>query len=118
MAFQIECAIQEVEFDVEKIVSLKIKGTEGYLLKQGGAEFNVFCPVLENGERLCGKTAKIFDVKELLCCGNDSKEKHCSVILQAKLVNAKVRLKFESINSKDADSGNKIFASLTSATLI
>lgn len=45
MSYKIECTIQEIEISLDgKVTGLKIKGTEGYLLKQGDDEYNVFCP--------------------------------------------------------------------------
>ncbi|MCQ2106210.1 MAG: hypothetical protein MJZ26_10510 [Fibrobacter sp.] len=118
MAYQIECVVQEVGLAVNGCVSaLKIKGTEGYLLKQGGEEYNVFCPIsgdekIESGEQTVLLNAKdVLNFKTAICYGI------AQMLIQAKTSNTKVRLKFDEKDDSKIVC-EKLNLSLTSIVLI
>lgn len=119
MVYQIECVIQEVELAVNGCVSaLKIKGTEGYLLKQGSEEYNVFCLVsdgeeseLDKQESLLLNVKNDLNFKTTICYGI------AQTLVQAKISNTKVRLKFEEKDDSKIVC-EKLELSLTSITLI
>lgn len=126
MVYQIECVVQEVCLAVNGCVSaLKIKGTEGYLLKQGSEEYNVFCPEnmpkkdesggagkIESGEQTVLLNAKdALNFKTTICYGI------AQMLIQAKTSNAKVRLRFEEKDDSKIVC-EKLNLSLTSITLI
>lgn len=119
MAYQIECVVQEVEFENGRVKSLKIKGTEGYLLKQGGEEYNVFCPEkMPKKDELSGN-ATISNAGSILrfavcpCYGI------AQILAQSIAANTKVRLLLNDISLKQKDDKDKyIEVSLTSITLI
>lgn len=125
MAYQIECVIQEVELAVNGCVSaLKIKGTEGYLLKQGSEEYNVFCPVSDDGKIQCGKPTDLQNAKDVLYLETPNGiDDTAQSLIQAKISNTKVRLKFEEPPSKskstaDTSGCEKIEAKIISIALI
>lgn len=95
MVYQIECVVQEVEFENGRVKSLKIKGTEGYLLKQGSEEYNVFCPVSDDGKIQCGKQTGLQNAKDALNFKTTICYGIAQTLVQAKISNTKVRLKFE-----------------------
>ncbi|MCL4100934.1 MULTISPECIES: hypothetical protein [unclassified Fibrobacter] len=132
MAYQIECVIQEVGLAVNGCVSsLKVKGTEGYLLKQGSDEYNVFCPekMLEKNESCddgkieSGKQTVLLNVKNDLNFKTTICYGIAQSLIQAKISNTKVRLKFEEPPSKSKSTAGtsgceKIEAKIISITLI
>lgn len=119
MAYQIECVVQEVGLAVNGCVSsLKVKGTEGYLLKQGSEEYNVFCPVSDDGKIQCGKQTGLQNAKDVLYLETPNGiDDTAQSLIQAKISNTKVRLKFdEKDDSKIVCDELKL--TLTSITLI
>ncbi len=117
MAYQIECVVQEVEFENGRVKSLKIKGTEGYLLKQGSEEYNVFCPEkMPEKDELSGNVT-ILNVGSILrfavcpCYGI------AQILAQSITANTKVRLRLNDISLNEKDR-KYIELSLTSITLI
>ncbi len=104
MSYKIEGIIQEIEIDsTGKEVSFKIKGTEGYQLKQGDDEYNVFCP-----EKLPEKETKTSETALILHAGSPLKLKPAAdaacaqSLVQAKCANKKVRLKIKIDTSKES----------------
>lgn len=103
MSYKIECTIQEIEISLGgKVDSLKIKGTEGYLLKQGDNEYNVFCP-----EKMPEKETKTSETALVLHAGSSLKLKPAAdaacaqSLVQAKCADKKVKLVI------NADSGTE-----------
>lgn len=121
MVYQIECVVQEVELAVNCCVSaLKIKGTEGYLLKQGSEEYNVFCPKKMPKKDEPSGNATILNVGSILrfavcpCYGI------AQILTQSMTAKTKVRLHFKDFSLKEnGDEDSKyIELSLISITLI
>ena len=103
MSYKIECTIQEIEISLDgKVTGLKIKGTEGYLLKQGDDEYNVFCP-----EKMPEKETKTSETALVLHAGSPLKLKPAAdaacaqSLVQAKCADKKVKLVI------NADSGTE-----------
>ena len=101
MSYKIECTIQEIEISLDgKVTGLKIKGTEGYLLKQGDDEYNVFCP-----EKMPEKETETSETALVLHAGSplklkDAADAACAQsLVQAKSASKKVKLVI------DADTG-------------
>jgi len=94
MSYKIECVIQELQCDASgKLTGLKIKGSDGYLLKQGDKEYNVFCP-----DNMPGQTANSFvgvqvlSVDAELSFAGSVSMGLSQILAQAKYTNKKVRL--------------------------
>ncbi len=119
MAYQIECVIQEVEFENGRVASLKVKGTEGYLLKQGSDEYNVFCPEkMPKKDELSGN-ATILNVGCILRFAVNPCYGTAQILAQSIAANTKVRLLLNDISLKEKDDKDKyIEVSLVSITLI
>ena len=109
MSYKIEGIIQEIEIDaIGKVLSLKIKGTEGYLLKQGDNEYNVFCP-----EKLPEKETKTSETALVLHAGSPLKLKPAAdsacaqSLVQAKCADKKAKLVIDADTGKEnsADTG-------------
>ncbi len=109
MSYKIEGIIQEIEIDATgKVLSLKIKGTEGYLLKQGDNEYNVFCP-----EKLPEKETKTSETTLILHAASAIKLKTAAdtvcaqSLVQAKCADKKVKLVINADTGKEnsADTG-------------
>ena len=99
MSYKIECVVQELEFKDGKIASLKVKGTEGFLLKLGDEEYNVFCPEKMPGECDSCADVKIANVKKGLELKTAVEGFQAEMLVKVKMQDKKVRLKF------DVDSG-------------
>ena len=103
MSYKIECVIQEIEISADgKVARLKVKGTEGYLLKQGDDEYNVFCP-----EKMPEKETKTSETTLVLHAGSPLKLKKdadaacAQSLVQAKCADKKAKLVI------DADTGTE-----------
>ena len=110
MSYKIECTIQEIEISLDgKVTGLKIKGTEGYLLKQGDDEYNVFCP-----EKMPEKETKTSETALVLHAGSSLKLKPAAdaacaqSLVQAKCAEKKVKLVIDADTGTDkgADKGS------------
>ena len=88
MPWKIECVIKEMKPNASgNMVELQVKGAEGYLLKQGGKEYNVFCD---------GLTAQLCDINTQI----QLNQIHASLVpLLTQIVcsGKSVRLEFENI---------------------
>lgn len=104
MSYKIECTIQEIEISLDgKVTGLKIKGTEGYLLKQGDDEYNVFCP-----EKMPEKETKTSETALVLHAGSPLKLKPAAdaacaqSLVQAKCADKKVKLVIDADTGKES----------------
>lgn len=94
MIYKIEGVIQEMLFDASgNMTGLKIKGTEGYLLKQGEKEYNVFSPVeMPQSNTAASMSAEILCAETPLKLNPALKAPLSQILVQAKCANKKVRL--------------------------
>lgn len=103
MSWKIECIVKEMKLDASgNIVELQIKGTEGYLLKRGGEEYNVFCD---------GSTSLLCDINTHIRL-NQIHVSLVPLLTQIMYSGKSVRLEFENITQ---DLSN---ATLQSVTLL
>ncbi|MBR2058041.1 MAG: hypothetical protein IKC23_05000 [Fibrobacter sp.] len=104
MSYKIECVIQEIEISADgKVTGLKIKGTEGYLLKQGDNEYNVFCPEkMPEKETKTSETALILHAASAIKLKTAADAACAESLVQAKCANKKVRLKIKIDTSKES----------------
>lgn len=120
MSYKIECTIQEIEISLDgKVTGLKIKGTEGYLLKQGDDEYNVFCP-----EKMPEKETKTSETALVLHAGSplklkDAADAACAQsLVQAKCADKKVKLVIDADTGKERETFNPESVNLKSVTLL
>ena len=120
MSYKIEGIIQEIEIDATgKVLSLKIKGTEGYLLKQGDNEYNVFCP-----EKLPEKETKTSETALVLHAGSPLKLKPAAdsacvqSLVQAKCADKKAKLVIDADTGTVRETFNPESLNLKSITLL
>lgn len=120
MSYKIECTIQEIEISLDgKVTGLKIKGTEGYLLKQGDGEYNVFCP-----EEFPEKVTKTSETALVLHAGSplklkDAADAACAQsLVQAKCADKKVKLVIDADTGKERETFNPESVNLKSVTLL
>lgn len=98
--YKIECVIQELTRNVSgKSVEIKIRGVEGYLLKQKDKEYNVFCidPIPDKrhiGDANVAYADGILPVDAL-------DENVIQILVQAKCANKKIRLEMEKMEKND-----------------
>lgn len=94
MSKKIECVIQEIQYDeAENLTGLKITGSEGYLLKQGNKEYNVFCPKeMPQIDATASMSAEILCAETPLKLNPALKAPLSQILVQAKCANKKVRL--------------------------
>ena len=92
MSYKIEGIIQEMWCDASgKMIGLKIKGSEGYMLKQGDKEYNVFCSgEMPQKEDSSSKNALIFNVDTMLSFTNSADSALLHVLAQVKCANRKI----------------------------
>ena len=120
MSYKIDCTIQEIEISLDgKVTGLKIKGTEGYLLKQGDNEYNVFCP-----EKLPEKETKTSETTLILHAASAIKLKTAAdtvcaqSLVQAKCADKKVKLVIDADTGKERETFNPESLNLKSVTLL
>ncbi|WP_407449348.1 hypothetical protein [Fibrobacter sp.] len=93
MSYKIECTIQEIEISLDgKVTGLKIKGTEGYLLKQGDGEYNVFSPDTMPQKDGSGVNAFVLHAEMELNINGVVGGDLFSVLIQAKSAGRKIKL--------------------------
>ena len=97
MSYKIECVIQEMLCDAfGKLTGLKIKGADGYLLRQNGKEYNVFCPEkMPEKDNPSSCNAVFFSADTMLSLVNPANADLSQILTQAKCANKKVRLEID-----------------------
>lgn len=116
MSYSIECVIRKLEIDASGSLSkLEVKGCEGYLLKQGDKEYNVFCE-----ENL--KQAFYFEISIPFHWPSGLNDPRVPFLIQASCANKRVRLTItidKQDNEKDKDLIiGSLLAKLSSIALI
>lgn len=118
MSYKIEGIIQEMQCDAfGKLTGLKIKGSDGYLLKQGDKEYNVFYPEeMPSREDTASKNALIVSAETELSFASTLDVALHQILVQAKCVNKKIRLAvlcYSAVTGDAISLGNVIVESIT-----